>query len=312
MPDNPSRPYLPTLRDWLALTLLAILWGASFMAIAVAARELPALTIAAGRIALGALLLLAYLLLSGRFAADCWRDRHHWRFAIVMGLLSNAIPFTLLAWAEQHVSSSFAGLTMAFGPLAVLALAHYLVPGEAITRRRMIGFIVGLVGVLILIDPIGAVMIDDGHDYGLLPEMACLATVICYSLGSIVTRRAPRSQPLNLATQTLVASTLCIVPLTLWVDGIPTIMTLQATASLIYLGALPTALATVLLVTLIQRAGPAFFSLVNYQVPLWATLFGVVVLGESIGTQFLLALPLILLGLAIAQGRGLWRKPSQQ
>ena len=81
-----------------------------------------------------------------------------------------------------------------------------------------------------------------------------------------------------------------------------------ALAGTLYLALLPTGLATILLTVIIKRAGPPFLSLVNYQVPVWAVIFGVVILGEALPGHFITALAVILTGLAISQFLG--RKKS--
>jgi drug/metabolite transporter (DMT)-like permease len=122
-------------------------------------------------------------------------------------------------------------------------------------------------------------------------------------VGAIVTRLAPRGPHLAFAAAGLIIAAAFILPLALAFEGVPEVPPPAALAGVLYLGILPTAFATVLLVYVIQSAGPSFLSLVNYQVPVWAVLIGMVVLGEALPPQFLGALALILAGLAVSQAR---------
>jgi len=222
-------------------------------------------------------------------------DRHR--------VLSNAAPFTLLSWGQTHVTSGFAGISMAVIPLLVLPLAAIFVPGEVLTRRRLLGFLIGFCGVVWLIGP-GSIL-DHTADDGpfMLARVACLCASVSYAFGSIVTRRAPPGPLLSFSAAALLLATLVIVPIALFVDGWPSPPEASALAAVAYLGVLPTAAATLLLVQLIKTAGPSFLSQVNYQVPLWALLMGAVFLSEPVPPQILGALGLILAGLFVAQAK---------
>ena len=92
-----------------------------------------------------------------------------------------------------------------------------------------------------------------------------------------------------------------LIPTALWFEGIPQSPNNLAIVSIIYLALFPTAIATILLTILVRRAGPPFLSLVNYQVPIWAVVLGVIVLGEKLPGHFLVALSIILVGVYVSQ-----------
>jgi drug/metabolite transporter (DMT)-like permease len=169
------------------------------------------------------------------------------------------------------------------------------------TPRRVAGFVVGFVGVVLLVGGGGGSAGADGA-VG-LARFACVAASCSYAVGAIVTRLAPPGPYLAFAAAGLLIAAALILPLALIVEGVPAFPPPAALAGVVYLGVLPTALATVLLVYVIQSAGPSFLSLVNYQVPVWAVLIGMVVLGEELPPQFIAALALILAGLAVSQAR---------
>ncbi|MEM7469907.1 MAG: DMT family transporter [Pseudomonadota bacterium] len=288
----------PGLINWLTLIGLGLIWGASFMATRVALDGVGPLSIAAIRLTIGAsALYLASRALGHRLPAIS--ERKLWLFILAIALLSNALPFTALGLALQHVPSAFAGVCMAAVPLLVLPLAHFLVPGELMTRRKTLGFLIGFCGVVMLIG-LGNLTEGDG---AIAARLACIGAAFCYAIGSITTRRAPQCHPIPLSAAALIIGTVFMLPTALFVEGWPGPMPTKVWSALIYLGLAPTALATILLVRVIQSAGPSFLSLVNYQVPIWSVVFGAALLGEAVPGQFLTALGLILAGLAVSQAR---------
>jgi drug/metabolite transporter (DMT)-like permease len=289
----------PPLRAWLALGLLGLIWGGSFLAIAIALAGFGPMSIAAARIAIAAVILtsLALATRNGLPPTGSERGRRIWLHCLGMGLFSNALPFALLAWGQRQVTSGFAGISMAVVPLLVLPLAHLFVPGERMTPRKTAGFAIGFLGVVLLVGT-GA-----SGESAALARAACVAASCCYAVGAIVTRLAPRGPSLAFSAGGLLLAAAVMLPVALAAEGLPATPPLPSLLAVMYLGVLPTALATVMLVYVVQSAGPSFLSLVNYQVPVWALILGLAVLGEDLPPRFLGALALILAGLAISQVR---------
>ena len=295
MPDTPGAT------NWAKLLLLGVIWGASFMAVSLALKGFPPLTIAALRITIGAISLFAVLRVMGiglpSFSNA--QDRIIWACALGMGFFSNALPFTLLSWGQTYVASGFAGVCMAVVPLFVLPLAHMLVPGESMTLRRTISFLIGFAGVVLLIG-LDAFR-SAGTDLESLARLACLGASLCYAIGSIITRLCPQVNMLSLSAAALLCGAAMMSPVALWVEGVPEMPAALPLGAVLYLGLLPTALAQVLLVQVARSAGPAFLSTVNYQVPVWSVIFGAVLLGETLPPQLFAALALILGGLLLSR-----------
>ncbi|TLP58324.1 DMT family transporter [Parasedimentitalea maritima] len=289
--------------NWVKLLSLGLIWGASFMFISVALRDLGPLTIVAGRVGLGAIVLLVIVQLKGIGLPD-WRSntgQRVWAAALAMGFFSSAMPFALLSWGQKYVASGFAGVCMAVVPLFVLPLAHFLVPGERLTLQRGISFLVGFAGVVVLIGLDAFKLI--GSDFEALARVACLGAALCYAFGAIITRLCPKTDMLSLSAAALLSATVMILPFALILEGVPQMPSALSLAAILYLGLLPTALAQVLLVQVIRDAGPSFMSLVNYQLPVWSVLFGVVLLNEILPPQLYVSLALILGGLLLSKKR---------
>jgi drug/metabolite transporter (DMT)-like permease len=288
-------------KNWLRIFALGLIWGSSFMVIEVAITGFTALWVAAIRITVAAIILNAACYLTGhglpkRTGPDA---RKIWLSAIGMGLFANAVPFAFLSWGQAHVTSGFAGVCMAAVPLIVLPLAHFLVPNDRLTPRKAVGFSIGFIGVFLLVglDVLNAT----GSDLETLGRFACLSAAFSYASAAIITRRAPPISHQSFSAAALTSASCVSLGLALWFDGIPQSMELGPTLATLYLGLFPTALATLLLVTVIREAGPSFLGLSNYQVPVWSVLFGVMLLGEQMPQMLLPALGLILIGVAISQ-----------
>jgi drug/metabolite transporter (DMT)-like permease len=285
--------------DWLSIVILGLVWGGAFMFTAVALEGYGPVTVAAGRTTLGALILLAAMPFTQSRLPGA--DLALWGNMTVLGLLSTAVPFMLLAWGIQHVPSSFAGLSMATIPLMVLVLAHFF-SDERMIPRRAFGVALGFSGALVLIGPdLGAI----GHSAAPLGQLACLAATFCYSVSSILTRRCAGVDSLALAAVTMAIGAVALIPIMLIVEGVPDWAGLRPGVALIILAALPTAGMNFLRVRVIQSAGSVFMTLVNYQVPIWAMIYGAWLLGEDLPWRFYIALALILSGLALGQWRAL-------
>ena len=296
----------PTRRDWVLLFGLGVIWGAAFMATKLATVDFAPLSIAGLRLGIAAVTLTTVMLLRGSrfpgFATPL--ERKFWLAALAVGILANVIPFTTLSWAQRHIDSGLAGVLMTTMPLVILPLGHFLVPGEQITLRKLIGFLIGFAGVGVLIGPDVFLSIGSGSSVALLAQASCLVVVLGYATGAIIAKRAPQVGPLRFGSAVLILASLIAVPLALMLESPFSVApSLTGMAAILYLGLVPTALATVLLMTLIGSAGPGFLSMVNYQVPLWAVVFGVVFLGETPSPRLGVALVMILFALAVAQSR---------
>ena len=273
------------------------------MSMAVALEQYGPLTVAAGRIGIGAMALLVVVAVTKR--GDLLiHDRKILGLMLLLGILNFALPFSLLAWGLQQVPSAFAGVAMGSSPIFVLVMAYFFVPDEQIGPRRITGVILGFVGLLILILPGASANLGEGETFA--ARIACVVAALCYSIGGIIIRRAPPIPPMVFTAGMLTAGALALTPFALLVEGIPEITGTRATWAMLYVGIVPTGLAFLLRVVLIQTTGPVFMSLVAYIVPLWAVLLGVVFLGETLGTSTYIAAVIILSGVGLTQLRFLW------
>ena len=288
-----------TKSSWLLILLLAFIWGGTFLVTEIALTEMPPFWIAATRVGLAATVMIPIWGLRGFRLFTTPPTRADLAAVIFIGAASSAVPFSLLAWGQQYVTSGFAGVTMAATALIILPLAHFFVPGEAMSPRKAIGFSLGFLGVVILIgaqafESTGTALEPQGR-------LACLAAAGCYATSSIIMRRLPAIDAIGLATILLIIATFITIPMALTIEGLPPRPSPPILAALAFLGLLPTAAANFLRVVVIRSAGPVFMSLVNYQVPIWSVCLGALVLNEPLPPSLLYAMVLILAGVALSQ-----------
>ena len=281
------------------VALLSFIWGGTFLVTEVALTGITPFWLAASRIGFAAIVMTLLWATRGFKLFETTLTRAQTSTVLFIGAASSAIPFALLAWGQQYVTSGFAGVSMASVALIVLPLAHFMVPDERITLRKSVGFIVGFCGVVILIG--GQAFESTGTTLEMPGRMACVAAASCYAISSILLRRLPEVDPIGLATVLLIIGGCIAIPVALIVEGWPPLPSPKILMVLAFLGLVPTAAANLLRVLVVRSAGPVFMSLVNYQVPVWSVVLGALILSEPLPPSLLYAMALILAGVALSQ-----------
>jgi drug/metabolite transporter (DMT)-like permease len=281
-------------RSAVILTLLALIWGASFMLIKIADRQLAPATLILGRLGSAAVLLAAIAVVRLGPRATLDEIRSAWRWLVVVGLVNTAVPFWLLSWGEKRIDSGLASIIQGAVPVFNALLAFGFFREARVGGFRLLGLGIGFVGVALLVgaQPQGK----------LLAALAVVGMALCYAIGTLLAGRHLRgTPPLIVALASTAVSTLAALP-----AGI-----VQAPAgrwhgetimSILVLGFVGTAVAYLLFFALIQRAGSNYATLVTFLVPPIALAYGAIFLGESFGPTAFAALALILAGVALATG----------
>lgn len=297
----------PHARWRLQFILTAAIWGSSFVYIKVLGRHWAAVWVAFGRVTVGAITLaLLMVLRSERLPTD----RKLWLHCLVASALFNAAPFTLFAFGEQHTSSIVAGLWNATTPLWVLVILVAGFPEERPTRGRLVGISVGFVGALVLLGPWRS--LGSG---ALLGQLACAGAALCYGLGFPYTRRYLAGRPESgvvLSTCQLTCAVVVLAPFLLLARSPTTGIGLDGWGSLLALGALGSGVAYALNYAVVRARGSAVASTVTYLIPVFSTVLGVVVLGETLHWNQPVGALVLLAGIAISEGRliSVWRATS--
>lgn len=288
-----------TRTSWLMILILGLTWGGTFMVNELALEGITPFWLAAARIGFGAVLTTAaWQIRGGRLFEDPLTAGQAGNLFFV-GAFSSAVPFTLISWGQQHVTSGFTGVSMASMALIVLPLAHFMVPGERMTWRKALGVLIGFAGVTMLIG--GRAFESTGDVLEMPGRIACIAAAGCYAIASIQMRRLPPVDPVGLSAVLLLVGAVCVIPAAWIVEGPPPLPDARTLGLVAFLGLVPTAAANLLRVSVVRSVGPVFMSLVNYMVPVWAVLLGAALIDEPLPPSLLGALALILAGVALSQ-----------
>jgi drug/metabolite transporter (DMT)-like permease len=251
-------------------------------------------------VASGALVLLLILLAT---AGRLPREAGTWGHNAVIAVIGVVIPFTLFGYGEQRISSILAGIWNSVTPLVVLPLAVMAFRTEKMSARRLIGLLLGLIGALIILGVWQGV-----GGASLSGQLLCLAAASCYGVAIPYTRKfvSPRPESgIAMSAVQLIVATLVLGLLAPLVSGTaPDVRGLSwpVIGSVLTLGAVGTGIAFVIHLRNIRLVGASTASMVTYIIPVFATVVGVVVLGEGITWYQPVGAALVLLGVAIAEG----------
>lgn len=288
---------MPAPRNWFGLAGLVAIWGSAFLLINIAVAELDPLAVTAVRLWIGlTVMAMAVRLMGKRFSVN----PRHWPYFLAMAVMGNCLPFYLITWGQQFIDSGEAGILMALVPLQVVLLAHFFIPTERLNWMRGLGFSVGFVGVIILFDPTNLTgLLSDDAQAG---RLSVFAGGICYAVATVLAQRQPTDDPYQAALGSVfVASLLMAVAVAVTGTSITLRAGPAALLSVLGLGVFATGGATLLYFYLARQSGAAFLSLTNYLVPCLAAAIGAWVAGETLARNTLVALVVILAGIAISQ-----------
>ena len=277
--------------------LLAAFWGASYMFIKVAGRAFEPTTMIMLRLLLASFLILVVLALQRGPRTTVTEMRALGWEGFALGVVNGAIPFTLIAWGERHIDSGVAAIANASMPIFVVLLAIRFKPSETVHGLRLVGFLVGLVGVGVL-----AGVHPQGGWWGAAGTLAVVVASVSYAVGGLWGQRLiARTSGLVLSASSMLGGLLVLIPFGLW--QLPSeVPGWKATGSVVALAVIGTALAQIILYRVLRSDGAARVSLVTYLLPATALIYGVLLLGEPLTWEELAGMALILGGVALGSG----------
>ncbi|MFZ5675322.1 MAG: DMT family transporter [Pseudomonadota bacterium] len=284
--------------EWAMLILLSIIWGGSFFLYAVALTDLPVFTIVFLRVSLGSLGLWLCAWAMGLLPRP---DAGLWRNFLIMGLINNAIPFSLIVWGQKEVASGLAAILNATTPFFTVLTANWLTADEKLSWNRLLGAFIGLSGVAAMM---GADLMQ-AQGGSLLSQLAIIAAAVSYGFASVFGRRFAGTPPVVTAAGQTAGSSLILLPMMLLIDtpwrlDFPP---LSAWLAVIGLAILCTSLAYILYFTILKRAGATNIVLVTFLVPVSAIVLGIMILSERLGLHHVIGMITIAFGLALIDGR---------
>ena len=278
--------------DILLLLLLSTLWGASYTFIRVGVESIPPLSLIAARTLIAGLLLIGWMSVSGVTMPRSWAV---WKRLFVQASLNSVIPFTLIAWAEQYVEAGVATILNSTAPVFVFFVTWFLTKHEAVTTRKLVGVIAGLLGICLII---GFSALNGLGDQ-VLPQLAIVAATICYAGAAIYGRSFQGLSPLVPAAGSLIAGAIVLIPISLIFDRPWALQpSFNSTAALLMLSVFSTAIAFVIYFRLVQTLGSVGTTSQAYlRVPIGVAI-GAIFLGESLSPTIWMGLGCVVIGVA--------------
>jgi drug/metabolite transporter (DMT)-like permease len=291
---------------WVQILLLSAIWGGSFLFGRIAAQEVPALAIAFARVLLAAMVLWTFLLVSRRRLPAITRELVV--ALLVMGLLNNAIPFTLIFWGQKEIGAGLASIFNAMTPLFTIIFAQFATRDERITPLKLAGIAIGIAGVAVLVgDGLGAGL--QGH---VAAELAVLGAAASYGMAAVWGRRFAKVDPVFVATGQLSASAAILAAPALFAAA-GTMQSAPSTGAMLAILALAvicTAAAYVLYFRILAVAGATNTVLVTFLVPVSAILLGWLFLSERLSSREFAGMGLIACALVMVDGRAMRRRTA--
>lgn len=287
-----------TVRSAVMLLTLASVWGGSFFFAEIVLAELGPFTLTFLRVAVAVPVLGMWLLwrrISVPLAVPFWAG------CLVMGALNNVIPFSLLFWGQSQMESGLAAILNAMTAMFGAVVAGMLLKDDPLTRSKLLGAAVGVLGVAVILGP-GLLTGIDPTD---LAQLAILGATVSYAFASVWGRVAMSAAAVEAnAFGMLVCSAVLAVPMMIWAEGAPDFAMGAGTwAALLALATLSTAMAYILYFAILKSAGAANLMLVTLLVPAFAVALGAAFLGERLPAQAFVGFAFIGLGLLITDGR---------
>lgn len=289
--------------DLARLALLGTIWGSSFLLIKIALEGFTPLQIVAGRVAVAALVLVAVVKVRGLRLPS---GANVWRSLAVVAVISNLIPFFLIGWGEERITSSMSAILNSTTPLFTALLASFLLAGERLTPPRAGGILLGFFGVTVIVG------LDTGG--GVAGQIAVVAAAASYGVGFVYVRSRLSGRggaPIALsAGQTLAGSGMIVLPAALEATQTAPDPSTAPLLAVLTLGAVGTGGAYILYYRLIEDVGATSASFVTYLIPVVGVVLGYVFLDERLGWNTFVGALLVIAGIALAE-RGARRTTRQ-
>jgi len=250
-----------TFTDYTLLLFLSMLWASAFVGIEFALTGFDPFLIAFMRIFFASLFLYCVVYIK---KLSFPRDLKTWSILLLVGILNNAMPFYLISWGQQYISAGTSAVMLAMGPFVALIVSHIITEDEKITFFKVLGVIFGFIGVFILLG-------DDflkGDDNSLYGKLAMIIAVLGYISSGFLIRTMSHVHTVVCSTSIFTTAWLVMLPFLLLMEHNSFDIYSYPFLTIVYLAIVPTALASLMRINLVKKAGVQFMSQVSYLIPL--------------------------------------------
>ena len=283
--------------NWFLLILLSAIWGGAFTLNKMALDSFTPEVIVAGRLISGSVFLVALIyFLYKRFSINLAQVNYY----LFMSLVGIVIPFIAIITGQKNIDSAMAGILMATMPISTILLSHLFLDDEKMNKQKFIGFVISFLGVFILIYR-DDLFVDNSISETFESQLLVILGATLYAFAAIYGKKYKITDPLSASTGTILFATFFMTIYLIFIDqSKPSYSNLLLDMNILLLGVLCTAIATVIYFQILQSEGASFISMMNFLIPLWAILFGIIILNDQFSWNYILGLLVILFGIKLA------------
>ncbi len=279
---------------------MSAIWGSAFIAIKISLENFAPASVASYRLISASLFLLVFYFI-GKYKTSL--SKSDLAMLVFVGIVGNFLPFYLISWSEQHIQSSTAGILMGVGPILTLILSHFFTKDDKFTISKLISICIGFVGVLFIFEIDTFFNINSSNSIQLLSKFLIILAALGYMISNIVAYNTLKHiDSFSITFFATLFGALASIPFLIISEfNQPSYFTLNSILPILYLGLFPTALAFQLRYHITKTSGPVFLSYVAYLIPIFALIWGLILLSEDIKVSSSIGICLILLGVFVGR-----------
>ena len=283
--------------NWFLLILLSAIWGGAFTLNKIALNTFTPEVIVAGRLISGSVFLVALIyFLYKKFTINISQINYY----LFMSLVGIVIPFIAIITGQKNIDSAMAGILMATMPISTILLSHIFLEDEKINQQKFIGFVISFLGVFILIYR-KDLFVNNSISETFESQLLVILGATLYAFAAIYGKKYKITDPLSASTGTILFATFFMTIYLIFIDqSNPSYSVLFLDINILLLGILCTAIATIIYFQILQTEGASFLSIMNFLIPLWAILFGIIILEDQFSWNYIIGLIVILFGIKLA------------
>ena len=282
------------------LFILSAIWGSAFIAIKISLEYFAPSSVASYRLISASIFLFIFYII-GKYKT--YLNRYDLTMLIFVGIAGNFLPFYLISWSEQHIQSSTAGILMGVGPILTLILSHFLTKDDRFSISKLISISIGFIGVMFIFEIDVFFNINSSNSIQLISKFLIILAALGYMISNIVAYNTLKHiDSFSITFFATFFGALVSIPFLLIGEfNQPSNFTLKSVLPILYLGLFPTALAFQLRYHITKTSGPVFLSYVAYLIPIFALIWGNVLLSEKIHFSSIIGIILILFGVYVGR-----------
>ena len=298
--------------NFILLIILSAIWGSAFFAIKVGLNDFTPIGVASLRLIIASIFLL-FLFYIQKKQITFTKDLFY--LLVIIGIIGNFIPFFLISWAEQFIPSSTAGMLMAIGPIITLVMSHFLTKNEKFSLMKIVSIIIGLVGVFFIFNINSLNNLFSNSSLEIYAKLLVIFAAFGYMLSNIIAyEKLSNIDSFSITTFATTFGAIFSLPFFIYDMGVNNFVydfNYNSAYAIIYLGIFPTAIAFQFRYYITKTSGPVFLSYVAYLIPVFAVIWGYILLSEKIGLNSLVGIFLILLGVYLGQNKLVTKIPNK-